>query len=287
MPEISDIIAGTYKPPEEWRTLDSYAPDRKVGGEMGKHDFLMLLSAQLKYQDPLEPMSDSDFAAQLAQFSALEQMQNMNETLAAMANYQAYSLVGKLVVATAYVDGQLTELFGTVECVYTEKGVTYAQVGDYSVPISAITDVYDNSNSLTPQMLVETSNSLIDRYVRAEVDKKEIEGTVTGVFVHDGNLWARIKDADGIVHGVQIGCIYDIGQPKPVEEPKDEEDLLKEAEDMYVGQEVVAKIDDEYLEGIVAGIEEDDGVLYALIIDSAGDEFKIPVDDIELIQAQP
>lgn len=48
---------------------------------MGKDDFMQLLVAQLEHQDPLEPMEGSDFSAQLAQFSALEQMTNMNETL--------------------------------------------------------------------------------------------------------------------------------------------------------------------------------------------------------------
>ena len=64
---------------ESYRDRDGV--NRNVGSIMGKNDFLMLLSAQLRHQDPLNPQSDSEFAAQLAQFSALEQMQNMSETL--------------------------------------------------------------------------------------------------------------------------------------------------------------------------------------------------------------
>ena len=67
---------------------DSKNTERKAGSEMGKHDFLMLLAAQLRYQDPMEPKNDSDFAAGLAQFSSLEQMQNMNASLSVMANQQ-------------------------------------------------------------------------------------------------------------------------------------------------------------------------------------------------------
>lgn len=50
----------------------------KPGGELGKDEFLQLLVTQLRYQDPLNPMQAEDFAAQLAQFSSLEQLVNAN-----------------------------------------------------------------------------------------------------------------------------------------------------------------------------------------------------------------
>lgn len=48
---------------------------------LGKEDFLKMLIAQMSNQDPLNPTEGTEFSAQLAQFSSLEQMQNMNETL--------------------------------------------------------------------------------------------------------------------------------------------------------------------------------------------------------------
>ena len=296
MPDaITNANTDAYIVPEDWRTLSSLKTERKVGGDMGKHDFLMLLSAQLRYQDPLEPLKDSDFAAQLAQFSALEQMENMNQTLTAMSSYQAYGLVGKFAVATAYVDGVLSEIPGVIDCVFTKDGVTFAQIGDYAVPISAITDVYDNSNSLTPQMLIETSNNLIGRIVKAQVDKLVIEGVVSGVYVDGGNLWARIVDgATGRTHHVQVGCIFDIRQSGVVEEPEepdDEDDLaleaaLKEAGDMFVGQTVVAQTGDTQIEGVVTSVAEEEGVIYAYIDTGNETEEKVPVESIVLKQAE-
>jgi flagellar basal-body rod modification protein FlgD len=73
--------------------------------QMGKDDFLLLLIAQLRNQDPLDPMDNSQFVAQLAQFSSLEQMENLNtkfEDQAALImslnNTMAVSYVGKEVV---------------------------------------------------------------------------------------------------------------------------------------------------------------------------------------------
>lgn len=50
--------------------------------QMGKQDFLQLLVSQLRNQNPLEPMKDTEFVSQLATFSSLEQLAGMNATLA-------------------------------------------------------------------------------------------------------------------------------------------------------------------------------------------------------------
>ncbi len=69
---------------------------------LGKNEFLTILTTQLQYQDPTDPMDNSEFVAQLAQFSSLEQMQNMNTTLEqlvlvdqAAAQNSVVSMVGK------------------------------------------------------------------------------------------------------------------------------------------------------------------------------------------------
>jgi flagellar basal-body rod modification protein FlgD len=74
---------------------------RRVSNTLGKDDFLKLLIVQLENQDPTRPVDDKEFIAQLAQFSSLEQMTEMNSTLLKLiANNKtdlSYSLLGKQV----------------------------------------------------------------------------------------------------------------------------------------------------------------------------------------------
>jgi len=199
---------------------------RKAGGDMGKHDFLMLLSAQLRFQDPLNPQSDSDFAAGLAQFSSLEQMQNMNSTLEAMAHGQSFSLVGQFVIAEAMIDGVWKEIPGVVDSIFMKNGVTFAQIGEHVVPVSSIKEVFDTKNILTSEMLMQTSTNLIGRTVVAEVDGKDIEGVVTRILVDKGSLIAQIDDGTNDPKFVPVNSIVDIREtgsrkhtPKPEHPP--------------------------------------------------------------------
>ena len=83
--------------------------------ELGKDDFLKLLVTQVRYQDPLKPTEDKEFIAQLAQFSSLEQMQNLNTSFSSLANMQNS-------LFTASVMGQAVSLIGRqVEGVENEQ----------------------------------------------------------------------------------------------------------------------------------------------------------------------
>ncbi|MFT4413566.1 flagellar hook assembly protein FlgD [Fredinandcohnia humi] len=70
--------------------LSNNQPERKTGNDiLGKDDFLKILMTQLQNQDPMNPMEDKDFIAQMATFTSLEQMTNMNTNLEKFINSQA------------------------------------------------------------------------------------------------------------------------------------------------------------------------------------------------------
>jgi flagellar basal-body rod modification protein FlgD len=113
---------------------------------IGKDAFMQLLVAQLKYQNPLDPMEGTDFAAQLAQFSSLEQLSNINNAIETQSvnqvtlNYaQCVNMIGKEVVVSS--DDGSTTTTGTVTAVHFRNNAILATVNGNEVPISSITEV--------------------------------------------------------------------------------------------------------------------------------------------------
>jgi flagellar basal-body rod modification protein FlgD len=108
------------------------AQKRKVGKEMDKDAFLKLLVTQLKNQDPMKPMQDTEFISQMAQFSSLEQMTNMNKLIESQNNFaslsQASNMIGKTV--TVVPNGKNAQpVTGKVDEVRSTGGKTFVVVG--------------------------------------------------------------------------------------------------------------------------------------------------------------
>jgi len=137
---------------------------RSVDNSLGKEDFLKILVAQLQNQDPLNPMDDTDFIAQLAQFSALEQMQSLNS---GSSFSQAYGLIGKYVYASV-VDssGQKSEVYGPVTAVLSSNGSAYLEVNyqgvTKNIPFDNNIIVYqpaDPDDSTTPAAAITSQTT--------------------------------------------------------------------------------------------------------------------------------
>ena len=88
---------------------------RQTSSELGKDDFLRLLITQLQNQDPTSPMENTEFIAQMAQFSSLEQMTNMSSSFSKMAAYITSSEATATLGKTVELDIGDTNVQGVVE----------------------------------------------------------------------------------------------------------------------------------------------------------------------------
>ena len=112
----------------ESATASSLAKSRekKSGSTVDKEAFLQLLVAQMKYQDPLEPTSNTEYISQYATFSELEQMQNMSATLELS---RASTLVGQTVLMKVTdSSGNTTTVQGNVDYVVYENNKAFLSI---------------------------------------------------------------------------------------------------------------------------------------------------------------
>jgi flagellar basal-body rod modification protein FlgD len=106
---------------------------------LGQDDFLKLLIAQLTSQDPLNPQKDTEFIAQMAQFSSLEQSKEMQKDIATLRSQQqilqAQELLGKTVDLQA---GEDTTARGVVSAVQIEAGTPKLMVNGQKYDLSDV-----------------------------------------------------------------------------------------------------------------------------------------------------
>lgn len=146
---------------------------------MDKDAFLQLLVAQMQYQDPLEPTSNTEFISQYAQFSQVEQMQNMAGTTELS---RATSLVGKEVyVKTTDSTGEPSYKYGKVDYVVFENGKAYLSIEEslYSLDdLDTVVDAdykvaYDKARDFTIELNKLPNVKRIDLSNAEKVDELE------------------------------------------------------------------------------------------------------------------
>ena len=143
--------------------------------ELNKESFLRLLVAQLQNQDPMEPMDNHEFVAQLAQFSQLEQLMSANES------------IDNLYLATASLNNaSMTQLLGRVVYAYSNE-FHYDGEGDMTLHYDA-----ESSASAAVVTIYDEYNDAV-----ASVNLGAINGG-EGEFVWDGKDYNGVTVEDGI-----------------------------------------------------------------------------------------
>lgn len=140
-----------------------YGNPEKTGGtaELGKDAFFQLLITQLRYQDPLNPKDSNEFAAQMAQFTSLEQVQGIKSGMEAL-------LAAQEINQYLFID-------------YMEK--VNNRLGDIVAAISAWLPVYPEQNYL----------QLLEREVTLALpDGREVKGTVTAIKFEGGQALLEV-----------------------------------------------------------------------------------------------
>lgn len=114
-----------------------------AAGRLDENDFFMLLAMQLRHQDPLSPMENTEYVSQLAQFSSLEAVKNLSDAFAlftrGQAIAQASALLGKRGEGLNPHSGQAVS--GTVSAVRLEGAVVMVQIGDVEIPLTNVAKV--------------------------------------------------------------------------------------------------------------------------------------------------
>ncbi|WP_225983672.1 MULTISPECIES: flagellar hook assembly protein FlgD [Bacillaceae] len=179
---------------------------REVKNNLDKDDFLKLLLTQLQNQDPTSPMDDTDFIAQMATFSSLEQMTNMNTTLESFVNSQNQNL---LITYSQFVGQEVTyhklanpdNEGGDTEVVEGKGVVKSIQFVDESVKfILEDGTVLEPANISSINQLSEGNNlaeasRLIGKQVTWLDDKgEEHTAEVSSVFQRDGKVKLEVND---------------------------------------------------------------------------------------------
>jgi len=174
---------------------------------MDKDDFLRLLVAKLTTQDPLSPMKDEDFVAQLAQFSSLEQLTNMNDNLKqdiqwnyllsqTISNTMATSLIGRTVKAESSI-------------LYVEQGGTADVAFNLDRTAAEVTITIRDQNGRAVRTITEKNletgdhgvkwDGIDDSGAQAAAGAYTIEITATD---EDGKSFTPLQRLEGKVMGV-------------------------------------------------------------------------------------
>ncbi len=211
------------------------AADSSSGEVIGKVQFLNLLVAQLTHQDPMNPMEGTEFTAQLAQFTSLEQLMRINESLGTLAQLessltraQAVGMIGKQILAEgntiAMVNGISSNVIFSLDkatdsasvSVFNESGDLVSVVDTNSLPAG--------QNSIAFAGFDRNGDPLPDGIYTFEVLALDAEGESIGVQSFSSGIVSGVNIEEDGTTNLQIGTtefsmgsVIQITEPEPVD----------------------------------------------------------------------
>lgn len=188
-------LPSTYYIPPAAETQYGSSTSSSDPQALGKDDFLRLLVAQLRYQDPLNPMDNAEFMMQTAQFATLEELQNLN------AAFEQSAFVQKLAQAAGMV-GMRAQVYDPVsgETVTSpitgltiQDGDVYFIINEIAYRFEDIIEVYAPESGI--QNDVDYGLGLIGKNVTVkDANGVEHSGYCWAVEVHEGEVFVRVGD---------------------------------------------------------------------------------------------
>ncbi|WP_211745943.1 flagellar hook capping FlgD N-terminal domain-containing protein [Paenibacillus sp. Marseille-Q4541] len=152
----ADIISTTNVWPNYSASNVGTAARKEPSDTMGKDQFLKILITQLQNQNPMQPMEDKEFIAQMAQFTSVEQLSNISGQLQSLSQSlgAVSGLIGKQVSWIGKIEGSNeTEVqSGIVDSIIIRDQVQYAVIDDMEVALTDITQISDvNTEDKVPE----------------------------------------------------------------------------------------------------------------------------------------
>ena len=203
---MSSNIINEINNMQNWTAQQEALKSKTEGtsNELDQDMFLKLMLEQLKYQDPLNPMSNQEFLAQQAQFTQIEQLTQLNETIEANSGLtQGMDLIGKEVTLVDPDDADNTITGVVEEAVFYQNGCA-VKVNGKEYPAGLIlsakqpsvttqTPTVDTDNNTENETTAQNNNTIIENAKNVFSSAATVSKTAAA-FTYLGNLFSELRD---------------------------------------------------------------------------------------------